>query len=98
MGIGAPYPGAHIETPPEQHSCFTRYRASTTASIAQVAGFYTAEAARAGIPLADDTKGQFPDYRTLTFIAQPKFMFVLLDRRDQHTTIVVSFHTRNDCH
>jgi hypothetical protein len=96
-GMGTPYPGAHLEAAPERRSCYVRYRASTSAGIAQVADFYKAEAAGAGVPLLDDTDAKFSDYRTLTFIAQPKFMFVLLDRKDSHTTIVVSFKTRKEC-
>jgi hypothetical protein len=93
-GIGAPYPGASLLAPPEQKSCYVRYRASTGASIAQVAQFYSAQAERGGAPLAADTKAQFPDYRTLTFITQPnKFEFVILDRKDGRTIVVVSYRT-----
>lgn len=92
-GIGAPFPGATLLGAPEQRSCYFRYRASTAASIAHVANFYAAEAMRAGIALLDDTKTKFADYRTLAFIAQPKFMFVLLDRKDSRTTIVVRYKT-----
>lgn len=93
-GIGAPYPGARIETAPDLHLCSTRYRLSTEAGIAQVANFYMAEAKQAGVPLVDDTARKFTDYRTLAFIAQPKLMFVILDRKAGRTFIVVTYHTR----
>ena len=89
--FGVPYPGARFEAAPEQRSCYTRYRLSTDAGIAKVADFYTAEATRAGVALVDDTKTRFADYRTLTFITQPKFMFVILDRRADRTIVVVSY-------
>ena len=46
------------------------------------------------MPLFDDTASKFTDYRTLTFIAQPKLMFVILDRKAGRTFIVVSYHIR----
>ena len=93
-GIGAPYPGARIETAPNLHLCSTRYRLSTEAGIAQVANFYMAEAKQAGVPLLDDTAAKFSDYRTLAFVAQPKLMFVILDRKAERTFIVVTYQTR----
>jgi hypothetical protein len=92
-GVGAPYPDARLQAAPEQQSCYIRYQASTNAGIAQVADFYTAEATRAGVSLLDDTQEKFADYRTLTFVAQPKFMFVMLDRKDGHTIVLVRYKT-----
>lgn len=100
-GIGALYPGASLQAAPEQRSCYVGYRASTSAGIEKVAEFYSAEAKAAGVPLADDTKTQFPDYRTLAFVMEPKkFMFVVLDRKDGRTIVVVRYRATAEasCH
>lgn len=92
-GLGAVYPGAVAETVPGGQRCYSRYRFSTGAGIAQVASFYRVEAEGAGVPLFDDTNAKFADYRTLLFMAEPKFMFVVLDRKDGQTMARVVFKT-----
>jgi len=96
-GLGSMYPGASLQAPPEQLECYTQYEASTAAEMERVADFYTAEAARAGVRLSEDTKSKFPDHRGLTFIGRSKFMFVVLDRRGSVTAIDVRFKTGGFC-
>jgi hypothetical protein len=98
--MGAPYPDAKLEAAPEQRSCYTRYRLSSNAGIAQIADFYLREASRTGVPLFDDSKAKLTDYRTLLFLDEPKkYMFVILDRKHGHTSVVVSYKTSGgtDC-
>ena len=76
-------------------------RRSPSASIEKVAEFYFSKAKAAGGLLADDTKEQFPDYRTLAFVIDPeKLMFVLLDWKDGHTIVIVGYRTMAEanCH
>jgi len=90
-GLGAPYPHARIIAAPERKDCYVRYRLSTDDPIASVAAFYRAEAARAGVPLFHDSAAKFADYRLLVFIAQPKFLNVIVDRQEGHTKVSVSY-------
>lgn len=94
-GLGAPYAPAHIVAAPERKGCYVRYRLSTGAPIASVAAFYRAEAARAGVPLLDDTRAKFANFRDVTFVAQPKFMTVAIDRQNGRTNVVVSYKIGN---
>jgi hypothetical protein len=90
-GLGAPYAPAQIVAAPERKGCYVRYHLSTDAPIASVAAFYRAEATRAGMPLLDDSKAKFADYRNVTFIAQPKFLNVVIDRQAGRTNVIVSY-------
>jgi hypothetical protein len=89
--FGAPYPDAQVQGAVDHGQCATRYQLRTTDSISQVAQFYAAEAAAAKVPLLDDTGSKFADYRTLTFVKQPHFMFVLIDRKGNATDIRVAY-------
>lgn len=89
--LGALYPHATIETPIAHEQCGTRYTLSTPDPIDKVADFYEAQAAAAGVQLFDDSADKFPDYRTLLFLAKPRFMFVLMDRKGAQTTIRVAY-------
>jgi hypothetical protein len=95
FGLGAPYAPARIVAAPERKGCYVRYRLSTDAPIASVAAFYRIEAARTGVALFDDTQAKFADYRNLTFIAQPKFMNVVIDRQEGRTNVFVGYKIGN---
>ena len=95
--LGAPFPSGVFSSAPERRACYIRYRLVTNATIEDVANFYKAEAANAGAGLFDDTGMKFHDYRTLTFVTQPKFMFVVLDRKDGHTSASVNFKPGSGC-
>ncbi|MDQ2877665.1 MAG: hypothetical protein M3R41_01135 [Pseudomonadota bacterium] len=105
-GLGAPFPGATIIVAPKQvattdvrskyKECFVRYRLRTVAPIKAVASFYQTEATSNGAKLFDDTGNKFPDYRTLAF-SEPKFMFVVLDRKSESTTVNVSYKVTANC-
>lgn len=94
-GLGAPYAPAHIVAAPERKGCYVRYHLSTDAPIASVVAFYRTEAARAGVALFNDTQAKFADYRNLTFIAQPKFMNIVIDRQEGRTNVFVSYKIGN---
>jgi hypothetical protein len=94
-GLGAPYAPARVVVAPERKWCEVRYQLSTDAPIAKVATFYRAEAARAGVPLFHDSAAKFADYRLLVFIAQPKFLSVVIGRQDGRTNIRVGYKIGN---
>lgn len=94
-GLGAPYAPAHIVAASERKGCYVRYQLFTDAPIASVVAFYRSEAARAGVALFDDTQAKFADYRNLTFIAQPKFLNVVIDRQERRTNVFVSYKIDN---
>jgi hypothetical protein len=47
------------------------------------------------VALFNDTQAKFADYRNLTFIAQPKFMKVVIDRQEGRTNVFVSYKIGN---
>ena len=92
-GFGALYPHARLEAAPERQGCYVRYRFATPDAMVQVAGFYRAQAATAGVKLLDDSNTRFPAYRTLAFATQPRFMDVVMGLEGGHTDVRVSFKT-----
>ena len=93
-GFGAPYPSAQLDGAPDLQFCLTRYRFFTADPIGAVAGFYRAEAARAHVPLLDDSDARFADYRTLVFVQQPRFLDVVLSRKGGRTLATVGFRAK----
>ncbi len=105
-GLGAPFPGATVIKAPEQvtsteartryKECFVRYRLKTAAPIAMVANFYRTGAEASGAKLFDDSGNKFPDQRMLMFL-QPHFMFVILKREYESTTVSVTYKVATNC-
>lgn len=94
--FGAPYPNAKIESGLNHHGCYVRYGLSTSDPIASVAKFYKIEALRARVPLFNESNAGLADYRNLTFIAQPRLLNVVIDRRDNRTHVLVSYTTMDN--
>ena len=105
-GLGAPFPGATIIKAPAQvpttdaktryKECYVRYWLKTTAPITIVANFYRTGATTNGAKLFDDSGNKFPDERMLTFL-NPHFMFVIMKREYESTTVSVTYKVATRC-
>lgn len=105
-GLGAPFPDSKVAVEPHQaftkdvitkrQECFIDYQLQTTAAIQSVDDFYQHEAQREGEAVFDDSENKFVDYRTITFL-KPRFMFIALNRKDESTTVKVSFKPKVNC-
>jgi hypothetical protein len=89
-GLGTPYTPARLVSAPVRKGCYIRYDLATNDPIAPIAAFYRREAVQARVSLLNDTT-RFTDYRMMTFVTQPKFMSVLMDRQDGRTKVRVTY-------
>ena len=92
QGLGAAYPAATLEGAVEQQRCMTRYTVSSADPLAKIARFYRDQAATAQVPLLGDSDSQFSKYRTLVFVRHPRFLDVVLTRKNGRTTVRVAYH------
>ena len=92
QGLGAAYPAATLEGAVEQQRCMTRYTISSADPLAKIASFYSYQAATAQVPLLGDSASKFSKYRTLVFVRQPRFLEMVLTRKNGRTMARVAYH------
>jgi hypothetical protein len=78
----------------EHRRCITRYRLSSADPIDRIADFYREQAAAAGIPALGSSAIESPDYGVLIFVRQPRFLSVVLTRRQGHSTARVAYQAQ----
>ena len=68
----------------------TRYTVASADALAKIARFYRDQAATAQVSLLGDS--EFSKYRTLVFVRQPRFLEMVLTRKNGRTMARVAYH------